>query len=164
MSTDTRPNSPIPVIRNHSIYYLPGGDLFIQVDSTLFRVHRYFFVRESDFWRNFLGSTTQGRTANDPITLPCNPIPSVEEFACLLWVFYNPRYSIYKTSEENWITIHELALCWRFEEVQRLCWRELERINDEQMEEYIRWYNLPRTFDPEDETIWTIENNINGQL
>ena len=117
MLTNACPNSLLPVVWNHSIYYLLGGDLFIQINSILFRVHLYFFTRESDFWRNFLESTTQGRTANNPIMLPCNPIPTAEEFACLLWVFYNPRFHLQniwrKLDHHLWISL--LLALWRSE-------------------------------------------------
>jgi hypothetical protein len=157
MSTDTRPNSPTPVIRNHSDYYLPGGDLFIQVDEILFRVHLHFFTRESDLWRNLLGSTTRGRTANNPIDL-VNQMPSIstltaETFANFLWVFYNPRYSLYETTEEVWKTIFDQALCWNFQEVERLCWRELSKIQ-RAAESYYDWHHDYDEFDPEAEAIW----------
>ena len=36
--TDTRPNSPTSSLLRHPNCYLPGGDLFIQIDDTLFRI------------------------------------------------------------------------------------------------------------------------------
>jgi hypothetical protein len=163
MPTDTRPNSPAPVIRNHHVYYLPDGNLFIKVDSTLFRVHQHFFTRESDLWRNLLGSTPNGRTANNPLDLdqqiPCDPKPTAEDFACLLWVFYNPRYSIYETSEENWLIIYEQAYCWHFIEVQNLCLREMEKLYNRRAEDLIEWYSQPRDFNPDEGTVWTLLGN-----
>src|SRR5271156_4606475 len=66
-SSTTRPNSPNLPIHNHIEYYLPGGDLFILVDDTLFRIHSYFFHRESQNWQNLLGTTTTGRAPNAPL-------------------------------------------------------------------------------------------------
>src|SRR5271155_2854311 len=68
-SSTTCPNSPILTIWNHIEYYVPGGDLFILIDNTLFRIHSYFFHRESQDWRNLLGTTRTGRTADAPLIL-----------------------------------------------------------------------------------------------
>ena len=105
-SSTTRPNSPNLPIHNHIEYYLPGGDLFILVDNTLFRIHSYFFRRESQNWRNLLGTTTTGRTADAPLILnnefPLRPLATPSLFANFRWVFYNPRYSIYEASSATW--------------------------------------------------------------
>jgi hypothetical protein len=157
MPIDTRPNSPNPIIRNHPDYYFPGGDLFIQVDSTLFRVHRLFFIRESDLWRNLLGSTIQGRTADNPIDLvrqmPCIPTSTAETLAHFLWIFYNPQYSIYETTEEIWKTIFDHALCWHFREIEGLCWREIWKIQERELESYYELYHDDNIFDPEEDAI-----------
>src|SRR5271155_2022952 len=105
-SSTTRPNSPNLPIHNHIEYYLPGGDLFILVDNTLFRIHSYFFRRESQNWRNLLGTTTTGRMADAPLILndefPLCPPATPSLFTNFLWVFYNPRYSIYEASSATW--------------------------------------------------------------
>ena len=128
----THPNSPIPVIRNHITYYLPRGDLFIRVENKLFRVHSYFFTRESQDWRNLLGRTNRGRTAADPIVLDddfsLHPRATTASFAHFLWVFYNPRFSIYEASEETWMTIQLYAIQWQMAMVQDLVDRELDFI------------------------------------
>ena len=43
--TDLNQHQFLPLTRHHQ-YYLPGGDLYIQVEKILFRVHSYFFTRE----------------------------------------------------------------------------------------------------------------------
>ena len=58
ITTRTRPSSPVLALHNHPIYYFPGGDLFIRITSTLFRIHSYFLTRELRHWRNFLATTT----------------------------------------------------------------------------------------------------------
>jgi len=69
---------------------------------------------------------------------------SSEAFAALLWVFYNPyvsikscdwlidpqsrKYSIYTATVEKWTQILTLAQKWIFPEVERLCVRELDKL------------------------------------
>ena len=38
--------SPEPIILSNK-YYLPGGDLYILIDNTMFWVHRYLITRDS---------------------------------------------------------------------------------------------------------------------
>ena len=132
-SSTTRPNSPNLPVHNHIEYYLPGGDLFILVDNTLFRVHSYFFRRESQNWRNLLGTTTTGRTADAPLILndefPLRPPATPSLFANFLWVFYNPRYSIYEASSATWRQIQLYAIHWRMDQIQDLAYRHLEAID-----------------------------------
>src|SRR5271155_2720058 len=128
-SSTTRLNSPASIIHNHIEYYIPGGDLFILVDDTLFRIHSYFFHCESLDWRNLLETTTTGHNANTPIILnnefalypPATPIL----FTHFLWVFYNPRYSIYEASNEIWRQIQSYAIQWHMDQVQNLAYQEL---------------------------------------
>ena len=91
-AVNTCPNSPALLIHNHHEYYLPGGDLFLLSDATLFRVHSYFFTRESRFWHNLLGNTSKGREANNPIDLHIDtpfvlPPITAEHFASFLGYF-----------------------------------------------------------------------------
>ena len=44
--TDSNQHQFLPLTRHHQ-YYLPGGDLYLQVENVLFQVHSYFFTRES---------------------------------------------------------------------------------------------------------------------
>ena len=96
----------------HREYYIHGADAIFsvsmsiighrvtaqvvgsqQVENTLFRVHRYFFVRESAYFRDKLpypsppGETTKGSSDNLPFVLDD---VSKTDFERLLWVFYNP--------------------------------------------------------------------------
>ena len=64
-----------------------------QVENTLFRVHRYFFARDSSWFRDKLpyppppGEMTKG--SSDTLPLPLEGI-SKTDFERFLWVFYNP--------------------------------------------------------------------------
>jgi len=118
-------------IKRHPEYFFQEADVTFRVDDVVFRVHRRFFVRESQFFRTMF--TGPNVPCNDPPgSSETNPIvlkdTSSEAFAWFLWVFYNPLYSIYSTSVGNWTKILVLAQRWGFKEVQDLCIRELEKI------------------------------------
>ena len=68
-----------------------SGDAF-QAGNTLFRVHGYFFSRDSPVFSTKLnpvspGQVREGTTADLPVVLDGI---TAEEFEILLWVFYNP--------------------------------------------------------------------------
>lgn len=95
----------------HKDYYIQGGNLYFLVcpiahdistpsfltntktsakaEKTLFRVHSYFFVRESKHWEEVLvypeGEPRKGQDVKNPFVLEEEP----EDFAQFLWVFYN---------------------------------------------------------------------------
>ncbi|KAI9465149.1 hypothetical protein BJY52DRAFT_666785 [Lactarius psammicola] len=115
--------------RHGGEYYIHGGDAVFSVENTLFRVHRYFFIRDSLYFRDKLpypappGETTKGSSDNVPLVL--EDITKTE-FERLLWVFYNPKYSLYDASIEEWTSILRLAHIWDFTEVKELAIRGLE--------------------------------------
>ncbi|KAG6877956.1 hypothetical protein C0993_001574 [Termitomyces sp. T159_Od127] len=101
-----------------------------QAEAIHFRVHRYFFERESLFFQRQLanpaspGAAARGSTEGTAIILEEHP----DDFAKFLWVFYNPRYSLYDTSVDNWKVILRLAHKWEFMEIKNLVVRELEKL------------------------------------
>jgi len=62
------------------------------VENTLYRVHRYFFTRDSAYFLDKLphppppGEFNKGSSDNNPF--PLEDALKVD-FECLLWVFYN---------------------------------------------------------------------------
>ncbi|KAH9856711.1 hypothetical protein C2E23DRAFT_882030 [Lenzites betulinus] len=134
MARNNNPTSTAAVdtVRRHPKYYLNGGDFYVLVDNYVFRVHRYFFERESQWFRENLSAetpsdqapTSNGTSEAKPFVL--NGI-APEDFSKFLWVFYNPKYTLYDATLDDWTVILKLAFSWRFEEVKRLCTRELEK-------------------------------------
>ncbi|KAE9403826.1 hypothetical protein BT96DRAFT_451472 [Gymnopus androsaceus JB14] len=116
-------------------YYLAGGDLYFQAGNGLFKVHRYFFDRESTKFQEMLsrppptGQSVYG-SLNNPIVLDV----SSEDFQSLLWVFYNPMYSYEEAKLEDWAIILNLACRFKFPEVKKLAIRHLEKIDLELVE------------------------------
>jgi len=130
MSSAVSPNPAGERVVRHMDYYITGGDVVFRVENTLFRVHRYFFTRDSAFFRDKLphppppGEFTKGSSDGNPFVLEDT---LKIDFERLLWVFYNPLYSIYEGSVEEWSSILKLAHQWEFVEVKVFALRELER-------------------------------------
>ena len=131
----TRPNSPLSNLVQHPHFYLPGGDLFIQIDTTLFSVHKYFFIRESPQWIHFLRRTDLGTTARNPVILvnefAIDPPPTVNSFSDFLWVFYNPDYPYHNVPIRTWLTIEVYAAYFQMQNVLHLVDRELHILTEE---------------------------------
>ncbi|KAJ8481602.1 hypothetical protein ONZ45_g15266 [Pleurotus djamor] len=101
--------------------YKPKGSSFESIDT--------FFERESEKLRAKLatpaspGKQRQGESDSTAILLPDVTADDLEKF---LWVFYNPKHSLYAATFEDWSAILRLAHRWEFPEVKALCLRELE--------------------------------------
>ncbi|KAI0800272.1 hypothetical protein C8Q74DRAFT_1396299 [Fomes fomentarius] len=124
------PQSAVEQIKRHPKYYLNGGDVHFLVENYIYRVHRYFFERESAWFREKLGAPSPAGQApkgsSDGNPFPLDDV-AADDFSKFLWVFYNPKYSIYDATLEDWTAILKLAFDWRFGEVKKLCTREIEK-------------------------------------
>ncbi|KAH8829562.1 hypothetical protein DL96DRAFT_1462199, partial [Flagelloscypha sp. PMI_526] len=121
-------------LRRHHTYYLNGGDLFLLVGQDLFRIHRYFFERDSDYWAKRFQTGTTASPGSEPIGTADNNAIVVQdvqsdELATFLWVFYNPKYSLYHLSVQEWSTILIVASRWSFREAKAFAVRELEKLS-----------------------------------
>ncbi|KAI9430411.1 hypothetical protein H4582DRAFT_1824213, partial [Lactarius indigo] len=129
------------VPRRHHLYDLPSADAVVTVKNCEFRIHSYFFTRESPYFRRLwrvAGSTTEtpidltneesitakDDTAVKPYRATFDDV-TTEEFTLLLWVFYNPTFSIYEATTREWTLILRLSQKWELASVEALCWREL---------------------------------------
>ncbi|KAI0251742.1 hypothetical protein BJV78DRAFT_1125694 [Lactifluus subvellereus] len=127
----TPSTSTVPIMRHHS-YYILAGDVTIRVENYIFRIHKYFLLRESAYFRLRLSTPTlpgqdpPGSSDTNPLVLDD---ATSDAFACFLWVFYNPRYSVYNAGADQWSSILDLAQRWGFGDVEQLCVRELERLD-----------------------------------
>ncbi|KXN87077.1 Programmed cell death protein 6 [Leucoagaricus sp. SymC.cos] len=121
-----------PKYTPHPDYWIPGGDLYLRVEQTLFRVHSYFFIRESKHWKDQLVGPIspgdeplkKGQGEKEAIVIDEE---KVEDFAQFLWVFYNDTYGNYsKASPDQWKAIMHFAAKWGFNEVKELSVRHLQ--------------------------------------
>ncbi|OAX40618.1 hypothetical protein K503DRAFT_714161 [Rhizopogon vinicolor AM-OR11-026] len=124
----------------HKDYFLRGGDLNVLVGNHLYRVHSYFFYRESLVWRQMLEgpADSEDHGPNDtPFTL--DDVKS-EDFERFLWVIYNPEYSLYDAPIETWLSILNLAHRWSFCNVKDLAIRELEKLDIDPIEKIAAYH------------------------
>lgn len=100
----------------------------VLVENHLYRIHSHFFERESLFFRQkFQSAEGEERGSSDNNAYTLDDVKS-EDFARFLWVFYNPKYSLYEAPLETWLSILHLANRWSFCNVKELTVRELEKI------------------------------------
>ncbi|KAK0451630.1 hypothetical protein EV421DRAFT_1049734 [Armillaria borealis] len=106
-----------PTSRNRKFYFDDDMTIFI-VENELFRVHRYFLTRESEFFRTMLSCPPgsegpEGMSDDKPI--PIDAGATREEFECVLDYIFNERgYNVspHQTTQ-YWINI--LTFCNRFD-------------------------------------------------
>ena len=118
----------------HSTYYLSGGDLYIIIQNIVFRIHRYFFERDSPWFKEWFD--TSNSTPSQPIgkslstTFILDDIQP-DKFANFLWVFYNPTHSLYNTKScRQWFRILKVAKLYSFQSVTELVFQELSNLVD----------------------------------
>ena len=130
------------------------------MENNLFRVHRYFFTRDSPFFLDKLphppppGEFSKGASDNNPFILE-NTLKV--DFEHLLWVFYNEyvrnfsfsmfsnvyfrKYSIYEADVDVWSSILKLAHQFEFVEVKAFALRELEQREMPALDKIILYHN-----------------------
>ncbi|KAJ3820656.1 hypothetical protein F5880DRAFT_930044 [Lentinula raphanica] len=122
-------------LKRSSEFFLTGGDLHLIVNEYRFRVHSYFFTRESQHFRQRLAISDafdiqgNGSSMSSAIVLDDYEI-TAEEFESFLRVFYNPKYYYYDLARphEEWASILKLSNLWDFPNVKELAIRELEKL------------------------------------
>ncbi|KAI6113526.1 hypothetical protein EV401DRAFT_2074391 [Pisolithus croceorrhizus] len=111
-------------ITKHNQYYIRDGNVVFVAEKQLFRVHRHFFERESEFFSHyFITSGEADGTDNKPFVLDVKS----EDFAKFLWVWYNPQYRYGGQPKETWLAIITLATRWGFDSMRELAIRQLQR-------------------------------------
>ncbi|KZP28463.1 hypothetical protein FIBSPDRAFT_779858 [Athelia psychrophila] len=136
---------------HHREYYLRGGDITFLVENHLYRVHSYFFDRESTYFHQKLSQVSapgeEHIGASDRNAFTLEHVRSID-FERLLWVFYNPKYSLYDKTVEEWTSVLDLANEWSFVEVKNLAVRELEKLEIDPIEKVYIYhrFNISRGY------------------
>ncbi|KAF8161496.1 hypothetical protein B0H34DRAFT_701175 [Crassisporium funariophilum] len=124
-------NDSVSSLQHHKKYFINGGDLYVLVEKTMFRVHGFFFSRDSPLFNVKLNPASPGQAQEGTSESTALKLAGVtpEEFEKFLWIFYNPKYSLYDAKVEDWRCILNLADKWDFNEVKELAVRELHKKN-----------------------------------
>ncbi|RXW19668.1 hypothetical protein EST38_g6174 [Candolleomyces aberdarensis] len=85
---------PSPPLQHHSKYFFDDDLVIFEVESTLFRVHKHYLIKESEVFQSMFScppdaAGPEGKTVDRPIVLP---EVKVLEFEALLDVFYERGY------------------------------------------------------------------------
>jgi len=124
-------HGPKPISR-HPDYYLEDGNIVFLVEKILFRVHRYFFTRESKVFRDMFsmpsGTETivEGLSDDKPIFL--EGVKSVD-FQRLLWLFYDPSHKHLTSHAETLLSIMTLADKWEFDSAGQAAYETFARLD-----------------------------------
>jgi len=120
---------PKPISR-HPNYYLEDGNIIFLVEKILFRVHRYFFTRESKVFRDMFsmpsGTIVEGLSDDKPIFL--EGVKSVD-FQRLLWLFYDPSHKHLTSDAETLLSIMTLADKWEFNSAGQAAYETFARLD-----------------------------------
>lgn len=125
-------------LQHHPEFYLRDGNITFLVENTFFRVHRFFFERESQTFIQELVQAPQDGTSDDS-PLRVGDVTS-DDFATLLWVWYSPKYRLDRKSSDNWLVVLELSTRWQFLEMRKLAVEQLQNLKMDPVEK-IAIYN-----------------------
>lgn len=126
----------------------------MQVENQLFKVHRYFFIRESHVFRDILPAAhPENARLEQPLEYkPIKLDVASLDFERLLWVFYNPcvspsvrywtfhwlwlstqhrNFGQYEATVDEWSSILRLAHLWKFQDIKELAIRYLDKMTIE---------------------------------
>ncbi|KAF9444179.1 hypothetical protein P691DRAFT_678099 [Macrolepiota fuliginosa MF-IS2] len=136
-------------LSRHHRYWISGGDLHFLVRRTRFRVHSYFFTRESSLWKGRIalsGDSSRQPGTHETTAFVLDEDP--EDFARFLWVFYNPRYGICNATLDQWITILRLATTWEFPNIREFAISYINALAIETIDKVkiYQEYHVPRKY------------------
>ncbi|KDQ59004.1 hypothetical protein JAAARDRAFT_175669 [Jaapia argillacea MUCL 33604] len=118
------PPSALPPTKpeKHGSFYLSDEMSVFQVENTLFRIHSYFFHRDSEYFRHLFAEHGPSSECS-PIFLEGVLVVDFERFLGLL----HPAHftSHHASTVEQWTSILELATKWSFVSIRSLAIREL---------------------------------------
>ncbi|KAI0295262.1 hypothetical protein BC826DRAFT_1009143 [Russula brevipes] len=112
---------PPPV--QHDRFFFDEGNVTFLVDGVLYRVHGYFFCRDSKEFRDRLsGLSTQQASSSTPI-IPLEGVKSVD-FDAFLSVLYPLNFNtVEERTFEEWSSILDLSTRWGFTSIRDLAVR-----------------------------------------
>ncbi|KAF8963593.1 hypothetical protein BDZ97DRAFT_1758440 [Flammula alnicola] len=113
-----------PERRHHPRFHFPDGNVIFLVEDVLFKVHRYFFQRDSAIFSSMFslpqaeGERSEGEIEEKPIILTGI---YVKDFETFLMVLYPIDFLLSElNSPEEWVSVLKIATQWEFASIRRL--------------------------------------------
>ncbi|KAH9077851.1 hypothetical protein EDB83DRAFT_1525388 [Lactarius deliciosus] len=109
-------------------FYFNDSQVVLKVEQQIYKVHRYFLVRESEFFQDLFslpqGESTSAEGVDDehPIYVPGTPI---NEFENLLRFFYFGMHDDYKPTVPDWISMLSISTRLNFPKVRERAIKEI---------------------------------------
>ncbi|EKM57326.1 uncharacterized protein PHACADRAFT_81201, partial [Phanerochaete carnosa HHB-10118-sp] len=115
-------------------YYFQDDLTVFMARYMLFKVHRHFLIRDSEFFRGLFacplppGEEAEGQSDAKPIVLYG---VTVHEFRCLLRFYYDRTYRPAIDSLDDWIALLSIATRYVFDNIRDLALEEIaQRLHD----------------------------------
>ncbi|KAF7782807.1 hypothetical protein Agabi119p4_2183 [Agaricus bisporus var. burnettii] len=127
----------------HKEYYIPTADLHLLVRGTRFRIHSSFLEEASLYWKEQINKRSYGLRESKPLRVDESP----KDFARFCWIFYNPRYDVYKTSPKQWVTVLRLATKWDCPDIRKFAISYIKSAELDAMKKIkiFKRYNVPES-------------------
>ncbi|TFY66973.1 hypothetical protein EVG20_g4114 [Dentipellis fragilis] len=112
--------------KSHARFVFDDGNVEFLVQDTLYRVHRYFFCRDSPYFADLLESADASPARSVSVVL--DDIES-SEFDAFLSILYPTKFhECDVTTVEGWTSVLRLSTKWSFSSIRTLAIERLESI------------------------------------
>ncbi|KAF7973580.1 hypothetical protein HWV62_14862 [Athelia sp. TMB] len=102
--------------KKHPLYYFKDGNLKFLIEERLYNVHRYFFERDSSYFRSIFENSVG--TDDSPVVISNLSCADFDEFLAILYPV-DFRRPTEKTTPQ-WTSILHLSAKWEFESIKLL--------------------------------------------
>ncbi|KAI0250055.1 hypothetical protein BJV78DRAFT_1128587 [Lactifluus subvellereus] len=120
------PRLSMPAYRpyiQHKRFFFNDGNIAFLVGGILYRVHRYFFCRDSSEFRERLSRLPTQQEPISPLIISLGDVKSAD-FDAFLSVLYPPNFNTsQERSFEEWSSILDLSTLWGFTSIRDLAIR-----------------------------------------
>ncbi|KAJ7286922.1 hypothetical protein C8J57DRAFT_1282354 [Mycena rebaudengoi] len=121
--------SIMPMTFHHARFFFPDGTVIFLVETTLYRVHRYFFERDSAIFASMFtlpsaaGERPEGEVVENPIVLEGVNTLDFDRFLSVLYPINFLTRDV--VSVDEWTSVLALATKWEFTSLRELAMQNL---------------------------------------
>jgi len=121
--------------KRHEEYYFDDGSAVLLVEDTLFRVHKYYFTRESEIFADMFSLPTggtsgssaaaEGKSDSSPIEIPGVTRQEMESFLDFVYFGMHDEHTF---TLESWVSLLSFSTRFICDKIRARSIRELEAI------------------------------------